>query len=71
MTVSRGVAQGGNTCEGHERGTGERQLSCITNAQREDVAFDQSRHFAVSVVVVVACVTAVCCCSCCGHSDLF
>lgn len=51
-------------------GTGERQLSCITNAQREDVAFDQSRHFTVSVVVV-ACVTAVCCCSCCGHSDLF
>lgn len=67
MTVSRGVAKGGGE---YLRGTGERQLSCITNAQREDVAFDQSRHFAVSVVVV-ACVAAVCCCSCCGHSDLF
>lgn len=67
-----GRGTGGNTCEGERRvwGTGERQLSCITIAQREDVAFDQSRHFAVSVVVV-ACVTAVCCCSCCGHSELF
>lgn len=65
-----GRGQGGEYLRGG-RGTGERQLSCITNAQREDVAFDQSRHFAVSVVVVVACVTAVCCCSCCGHCDLF
>lgn len=56
MTVSRG---GGITARGVGKGgTGERQLSCITNAQREDVAFDQSRHFAVSVVVVARC----CCC---------